>query len=57
MNMDISVPKNYKIVEPREGIIYLYIKRIVDIVGSLIGLILLSPLFLVVALAIKIEVW
>ena len=34
---------------------YLRMKRFIDIVGSLIGLILLSPIFLVVALLIKIE--
>lgn len=34
---------------------YLFIKRIIDIVGSLIGLILLSPLFLVISIMMKIE--
>ncbi|MGM1032033.1 MAG: sugar transferase [Bacillota bacterium] len=34
---------------------YLRIKRLIDFIGSLIGLILLSPLFLVVAILIKIE--
>lgn len=35
--------------------VYRSIKRIFDFVASLIGLILLSPLFLIVAIAIKIE--
>lgn len=35
--------------------VYRTIKRIFDIIASLIGLILLSPLFLIVAIAIKIE--
>ncbi|CEK35532.1 sugar transferase [Paraclostridium sordellii] len=35
--------------------IYIFLKRVIDILGSLIGLILLSPIFLIVAIAIKIE--
>ncbi|MCL1512590.1 sugar transferase, partial [Parasaccharibacter sp. TMW 2.1884] len=35
--------------------IYRTIKRMFDIIASLIGLILVSPLFLIVAIAIKIE--
>lgn len=42
-------------VEPRKGIIYLFFKRTIDILGSGIGLIILSPIFILVALAIKIE--
>lgn len=34
---------------------YLRMKRLIDIFGSLIGLILLSPVFLIVAILIKIE--
>jgi len=34
---------------------YLYLKRAMDIVGSLCGVILLSPIFLIVDIAIKIE--
>ena len=53
--MNTSVSRNYKIVKPRRGNIYLFLKRTMDITGALIGLILLSPLFILVALAIKIE--
>lgn len=42
-------------VDPRKGIIYLFLKRTIDILGSGIGLIILSPIFILVALAIKIE--
>lgn len=38
-----------------EGAGYLFAKRLLDIVLSLLALVLLSPLFLLVALAIKIE--
>lgn len=34
---------------------FFFVKRIVDIVGSVVGLILLSPVFLIVALLMKIE--
>ncbi len=35
--------------------IYLFFKRLIDIFGSSFGLIILSPVFLIVAIAIKIE--
>lgn len=35
--------------------IYLFFKRVIDILGAGFGLIILSPLFLIVAIAIKIE--
>ena len=40
----------------RKGVkVYLGIKRAIDIVGALIGLILLSPILLIVAIAIKLD--
>lgn len=42
-------------VKVNNSILYLFIKRTIDIVGALVGLILLSPLFLVVAVLIKLE--
>lgn len=42
-------------VEVKTSKIYLFIKRIIDIVGSLIGLILLSPLLVIVGVLIKVE--
>lgn len=39
--------------EERKG--YLYIKRGMDILGSIIGLIIFSPLFIIIALLIKLE--
>lgn len=35
--------------------IYKIIKRVIDVVGSLVALILLSPVFLIIAIAIKLE--
>ena len=35
--------------------IYLFFKRVIDIFGSGFGLIVLSPVFLIVAIAIKVE--
>lgn len=42
-------------VKVKKSFIYLFMKRLIDIVGSLTGIILLSPLFLVLGIAIKIE--
>jgi len=39
----------------KESILYPVTKRLIDIVGSLCGIILLSPLFLIVAILIKLE--
>lgn len=39
----------------KESILYSVTKRLIDIVGSLFGIILLSPLFLIVAILIKLE--
>lgn len=36
-------------------IMYLRVKRVIDFVLSLVGLILLSPIFLLIILAIKLE--
>lgn len=40
---------------PNGGTVYMFLKRAMDIVCSLIALIILSPIFLVSAIAIKIE--
>ena len=39
----------------RQGKVYLFLKRTMDILGSLCGLIFLSPIFLIVAILIKLE--
>ena len=39
----------------KESILYSVTKRLIDIVGSLCGIILLSPLFLIVAILIKLD--
>ncbi|WP_373370517.1 sugar transferase [Clostridium felsineum] len=38
-----------------KGIIYYIIKRIIDIIGSVIGIVILSPVMLVVIIAIKMD--
>jgi len=55
MDVNVNKTRNCEIVDPRKGIIYLFFKRTIDILGSGIGLIILSPIFILVALAIKIE--
>lgn len=42
-------------IKVKEGKIYLFLKRVIDIVGSLCGLIILSPLFLIVGILVKME--
>lgn len=46
---------SYKDVEIGESRFYLFTKRLIDIVGSAAGLILLSPIMAMVAIAIKLE--
>ena len=56
MHESIEGVQNQIEVETKgEKKVYLFLKRTVDILGSGIGLIVLSPVFLIVALAIKIE--
>lgn len=42
-------------IEVKNSYLYLFIKRLIDIIGALVGSILLSPILLLVAIAIKIE--
>ena len=41
--------------ELRQKSVYQFIKRIIDIIGSIFGLLILAPVFLVVAIAMKTE--
>ncbi|QJX78753.1 sugar transferase [Priestia megaterium] len=55
-----AIPKthasqNFDELIGNESLVYLGLKRTLDIIGSLIGIILLSIVFILVALAIKIE--
>ena len=54
MNVEIKNISGNNIVV-NESIIYMFVKRFIDILGSIVGIILLSPLFLIVAIAIKVE--
>lgn len=45
----------YNKIKPRGSFFYLILKRIFDFLAAFAGLIILSPLFLIVAIAIKIE--
>ena len=55
--MDTKLIKHasYEIIEPQNGILYLFAKRSIDILASLLGIICLSPVFFIVAIAIKLE--
>ncbi|MBQ5590260.1 MAG: sugar transferase [Clostridia bacterium] len=50
---DKNVQENLKVHKVSST--YLFLKRAVDIIGSFFGLIVLSPLFLVIAICIKVE--
>lgn len=50
-----AIAIDYSEVLAKESILYSVTKRLIDIVGSLFGIILLSPLFLIVAILIKLE--
>ncbi|MRX54251.1 sugar transferase [Bacillus idriensis] len=50
-----STVKSNQVVKVNNNKRYLISKRIIDIIGSILGLIFLSPIFLIVAIFIKIE--
>ena len=52
--MDV-VNSNLKEEKKKVSIFYIFSKRAIDILGSTVGLVLLSPILLIVAIAIKIE--
>ena len=52
---EVAIAIDFSDVLVKESILYSVTKRLIDIVGSLCGIILLSPLFLIVAILIKIE--
>lgn len=52
---EVAIAIDYSDVLGKESILYSVTKRLIDIVGSLCGIILLSPLFLIVAILIKLE--
>lgn len=52
---EVAIAIDYSDVLAKESIFYSVTKRLIDIVGSLCGIILLSPLFLIVAILIKLE--
>ena len=49
------VNSNLKEENKKVSIFYIFSKRAIDILGSTVGLVLLSPILLIVAIAIKIE--
>ena len=52
---EVAIAIDFSDVLVKESILYSVTKRLIDIVGSLFGIILLSPLFLIVAILIKLE--
>ncbi|MFS0774803.1 sugar transferase [Neobacillus sp. 3P2-tot-E-2] len=55
-NQDVAYLENQKAsLQVNDGKVYLLTKRMVDIIGSFCGIILLSSLFIVIAILIKVE--
>ena len=52
---EVAIAIDFSEVLAKESILYYITKRLIDIVGSLCGIILLSPLFLLVAILIKLD--
>ena len=52
---EVAIAIDFSEVLAKESILYSITKRLIDIVGSLCGIILLSPLFLIVAILIKLD--
>lgn len=55
MEMQVVEAVDYNTIELKNRKLYLFCKRSMDIVASLLGLILLSPIFLIIAIVIKLE--
>ncbi|WLR61564.1 sugar transferase [Guptibacillus hwajinpoensis] len=57
VNKEKYIKKNISLLDNvnNTGKYYLFFKRLIDVIGSLIGMFLLSPLLLIVSLVIKIE--
>lgn len=45
----------YSEIQSQKSINYFFIKRTIDLVGSLLGILLLSPVFLIIAIMIKMD--
>lgn len=50
-----AIAIDLKHIKIKNSIFYLFTKRVIDFIGALVGLILLSPIMVIVAIAIKIE--
>ena len=51
----MSLKNEMKEPKREKASFYLFVKRVIDIIGSSLGLIVLSPFFLIIAIAIKID--
>lgn len=51
----LSVSIDIKQALENESKVYLFLKRAIDLVGSICGIVLLSPIFLIISILIKIE--
>lgn len=52
---DSAISIEIESLKIKNSVFYLFIKRAIDFIGALVGLILLSPIMVIVAIAIKLE--
>lgn len=52
---NLRVHDEVLIITSGKSISYLFIKRLIDLLGSMVGIVLLSPIMLITAIAIKID--
>ncbi|MEG0774568.1 sugar transferase [Clostridium sp.] len=50
-NMQVTIKENIK----EKGFLYNFTKRLMDIIGAAVGLVLLSPVFLILAILVKLD--
>ena len=52
---NLAIKGEVKVAVKEEKISYIFLKRIIDIIGAVVGLIIASPILLVVGILIKLE--
>lgn len=55
MNSNFELEKNMKIGGNMSDVFYNFFKRLIDVIASIIGLIVLSPIFIIVSLLIRLD--
>lgn len=54
-NLELKELAQENVIVPNENKVYLFLKRLIDIVGSGLGILILMPVFLIIGILIKLE--